>query len=131
MRYFILCLLFYYSVSPSSAQSTNLQALLENEIKGFKGDVGVFVLNLKTGEEAGINADSVFPTASIVKIPILVGIFDKIEKGELQYHQKMVYRDSIKYGGSGLMQFFQDSTETELSILLSLMISYSDNTTSL
>jgi beta-lactamase class A len=131
MRYIIFCLLFYYSVSPSGAQSSNLQTLLEKETKGFRGDVGVYVLNLETGEEAGINADSIFPTASIVKIPILVGIFDKIEKGELEYHQKLVYRDSIKYGGSGLMQFFRDSTETELSILLSLMISYSDNTTSL
>jgi len=88
-------------------------------------------LHLTSGEEAAIQADSVFPTASIVKIPILIGVFDKIEKGELEQDQKLLYRDSLRYGGSGLMQFFKDSVETDLSILLSLMITYSDNTTSL
>ncbi|WP_339708125.1 serine hydrolase [Algoriphagus aquimarinus] len=42
-----------------------------------------------------------------------------------------MYRDSIKYGGSGIMQFFKDSTQTDLSTLIALMLSYSDNTTSL
>ncbi|MCH6199499.1 class A beta-lactamase-related serine hydrolase [Aquiflexum sp. LQ15W] len=129
LLYFLLVFLF---ISPFTfAQKQSLQQVLEKETAGFRGDVGIYVLHLKTGEEAAINADTIFPTASIVKVPILVGVMDKIEKGELAYHQKMVYRDSIKYGGSGLMQYFKDSTETELSILMSLMITYSDNTTSL
>jgi len=98
---------------------------------GFKGDVGIYVLNLKNGKTAGIQADSVFPTASIVKVPILVGLFNQIEKGSLQYHMPLMYRDSLRYGGSGLMQFFRDSTATEVSILAALMMSYSDNTSSL
>lgn len=123
---------FFLFVSPFTfAQKQSLQQVLEKETAGFRGDVGIYVLHLKTGEEAAINADTIFPTASIVKVPILVGVMDKIEKGELAYHQKMIYRDSIKYGGSGLMQYFKDSTETELSVLMSLMITYSDNTTSL
>ncbi|MCH6233346.1 serine hydrolase [Cognataquiflexum rubidum] len=129
LLYFLAVFLF---VSPFTfAQKQSLQQVLEKETAGFRGDVGIYVLHLKTGEEAAINADTIFPTASIVKVPILVGVMDKIEKGELAYHQKMVYRDSIKYGGSGLMQYFKDSTETELSVLMSLMITYSDNTTSL
>ncbi|RFM33022.1 serine hydrolase [Chitinophaga silvisoli] len=108
-----------------------LEKGLRNVISGFRGDVGIYVRNLKTGHYAEINADSVFPTASIVKIPILIGVFDKIEKGELQYHQPLVYRDSAKYGGSGIMQYFKDSSDTELSVLLALMMSYSDNTASL
>ncbi|WP_228527540.1 serine hydrolase [Pararhodonellum marinum] len=108
-----------------------MENLLEKELDGFNGHAGLYVLHLESGEEVAIQADTLFPTASIVKVPILVGIMDKIERGELDYHQKLVYRDSIKYGGSGLMQHFKDSTETELSVLMSLMITYSDNTTSL
>lgn len=114
-----------------SQQDRKLEKRLRELIQGFNGDVGIYVRNLKTGRYVEINADTIFPTASIVKIPILVGVFDKIEKGELKYHQPLVYRDSIKYGGSGLMQFFKDSTATDLSVLLALMMSYSDNTTSL
>ena len=108
-----------------------LQASLEELVKDFKGTAGIYVYHLKTGKEAAINADTLFPTASIVKVPILVGVFDKIEKGELSYHQPLIYHDSIKYGGAGLMQYFRDSTATEMSILAALMITYSDNTTSL
>lgn len=131
MRYPFCLSLFLLFSSISFAQNQDLKKLLENEASNFQGDVGIYVFNLQTGEEVAINADTIFPTASIVKVPILVGVMDKIEKGELEYHQKLVYRDSIKYGGSGLMQFFKDSVETELSVLMSLMITYSDNTTSL
>jgi beta-lactamase class A len=129
MRFSFCLSLFLLLFSNSFSQS--LKNLLEEEVSNFQGDVGIYVLHLQTGEEIAINADTVFPTASIVKVPILIGVMDKIEKGELEYHQKLVYRDSIKYGGSGLMQFFKDSVETELSVLMSLMITYSDNTTSL
>ena len=108
-----------------------LKASLEELVRDFRGTAGIYVYHLKTGKEAAINADTLFPTASIVKVPILVGVFDKIKKGELSYHQPLIYHDSIKYGGAGLMQHFKDSTATEMSILAALMITYSDNTTSL
>lgn len=108
-----------------------LEKELTAAITGFNGMTGIYVLNLKTGKQAAINADTIFPTASIVKVEILTGLFDKIEKGELSYHQPLMYRDSIKYGGSGIMQFFKDSSATELSVLANLMMTYSDNTASL
>lgn len=93
----------------------------------FHGVAGIYVRNLKTGKEVAINADTIFPTASIVKIPIMVGIFDKIGQGAYQYHQPLVYRDSMSKKGSGLMQFFKDSTPTDLRTAINLMITHSDN----
>lgn len=110
---------------------TKLEQKLRALTQNFQGDIGIYVKNLKTQKSVLIQADSIFPTASIVKIPILVGVFDKIEKGELNLDQKFTYRSSQQYGGSGLMQFFKDSTETDLSTLVGLMISYSDNVTSI
>jgi len=128
------CCLFathtYAQLKPHK-QDKKLQQALESLLNGFKGTAGVYVYNLKTQKEASVNADTIFPTASIVKVPILVGVFNKIEKGELGYHQPFLYRDSLSSGGSGLMQFFKDSTKTDLSTMLALMISYSDNTTAL
>jgi beta-lactamase class A len=93
----------------------------------FHGVAGVYVLNLRTGREAAINADTVFPTASIVKIPILAGIFDKIAQGAYTWHESLVYRDTLARKGSGLMQFFKDSTPTDLQTAVTLMITHSDN----
>lgn len=118
--------------SPCMAQKQNpLQEKIQPLLEQFHGKAGLYILNLKTGEEFTYQADSIFSTASIVKIPIMLGIFDKIEKGDLQFHQPLIYRDSIRYGGSGLMQHYQDSVQTDLRTLLALMLSYSDNTTSL
>ncbi|MFC3415428.1 serine hydrolase [Algoriphagus hitonicola] len=133
MRNFPLLLLAFLGMIRLgfSQEGSSLQQKLELIARDFKGELGIYVKNLNTQESAQINSDSIFPTASIVKIPILLGIFEKIEKEELQFHQSLIYRDSIKYGGSGLMQFFNDSTQTDLRTLVALMLSYSDNTTSL
>lgn len=128
------CALLMLSLG-SFAQKRNSDKKLEKQIKqliqGFEGDVGIYVHNLKKNKEVNIQADSLFPTASVVKIPILVGVFDKIEKGQLQLDQELIYRETQKYGGSGLMQFFKDSTRVDLRTLVGLMLSYSDNVTSI
>src|ERR1700722_8142582 len=91
-----------------------LEARLRPLIDSFHGTAGIYVRNLRTGRETAINADTIFPTASIVKIPILIGIFDKIAQGAYTYHQPLVYRDTLARKGSGLMQFFKDSTVVDL-----------------
>ncbi|WP_245947044.1 serine hydrolase [Algoriphagus yeomjeoni] len=131
----IVLLIFYLLCCNTILAQVNIDKNLESSIRAltdsFKGDVGIYIQNLKTGATVEINSDTIYPTASIVKIPILLGLFDKIEKGEISYREPLIYRDSIKYGGSGVMQFFKDSTQTDLSTLIALMLSYSDNTTSL
>lgn len=97
-------------------------------VDAFHGTAGVYVLNLKTRKVAAVNADTIFPTASIIKVPIMVTLFDKMQKGELSFHQHLMYRDSAARGGSGIMQYFKDSTSVDLSLVISLMISRSDNT---
>ncbi|RXJ52605.1 serine hydrolase [Gelidibacter gilvus] len=116
-----------------NAQQTdkNLEKGLQNLVKDFEGDVGIYVYNLKTNQEAGVNADTIFPTASVVKVPILIEVFNQIKAGKLHLKDTLVYDAKRKYGGSGLMQFYKDSTVTDLRTLASLMITVSDNTTSL
>lgn len=112
-------------------QDSELTEKLENLLNTFKGTAGVYVYNLKTKKEAAVNEDTIFPTASVVKIPLLVGIFKKIVDGELNYHKRVMYRESMAYGGAGVMQYFKDSTKIDLNVPINLMISYSDNTASL
>lgn len=124
-------LFFIFSYAHAQQTDKELTTKINEAIQGFQGDIGIYVKHLKHNKEVTINADSIFPTASIVKIPLLVGVFQKINDGELRLDQKLLYRDSRAYGGSGLMQFFKDSTETDLATLVGLMLSYSDNVTSI
>lgn len=107
-----------------------LQRILDKAVKGFQGDVGICVENLRTGQSGGINADSLFPTASMIKVPILCALFDRINRGEMKYDQELAYRDTLKYD-DGVTGSFRDSTKIRLSEIVMLMITLSDNTASL
>lgn len=131
----VLFLVLSLMAFPNFAQKIKTDKALEAKIReisaDFHGDVGVYVYHTKKHKEVAIKADTIFPTASIVKVPILVGVFHKIKSGELKYRQPLQYSTDQYYGGSGLMQYFQDSTKTDLSTAITLMITFSDNVASL
>ena len=129
----LLAFIFVVALVPAQAQKVNkkLQHALETLTTGFKGNVGIYVKDLHTGKTASINADSIFPTASMVKVPILIGIMDKINKGELKYHQELTYKDSLFYAGSDLLASLKNNEKVELSKVIMLMLTTSDNTASL
>ncbi|MFL5786835.1 MAG: serine hydrolase [Flavisolibacter sp.] len=121
------------SLGNVSAQKTDkkLDRELRNIIKGFNGEIGIYIKNLKNGKTTAINQNDTFPTASMVKIPILTGIMSKINKGELDYHQVLVYRDSLFYAGVDILGSFKDTEKIELSKVMMLSLTMSDNTASL
>ncbi len=108
-----------------------LQQKLEQLIDGFQGDVGIYVRHLDSGKTAAIRADELFPTASMIKVPILLKMYDLIEQGAMDFHGKIVYRDSLLYAGEDILGSFKDGEEIALSKVIMLMITTSDNTASL
>lgn len=109
-----------------------LSVLLQRVADDFRGKVGIYVRHLGTGQEVAINADTLFPTASMVKIPITIGIFDRIEKGELAYDSVLVYRDSLASTvGEDILGSFKDGEKISLAKVMMLMITTSDNTASI
>ncbi|PWU01897.1 MAG: serine hydrolase [Bacteroidetes bacterium] len=131
MNLSILALFLFANISMAQRQDKELQKEIESLVQGFNGKVGIYVLNLKTGKVAAFNADSIFPTASMVKIPILIGVMDKISKGELKYHDEIVYKDSLLYSGVDILGSFKSDEKIELSKVMMLMLTMSDNTASL
>lgn len=108
-----------------------LRARLQTLVDSFNGDAGIYVRHLRQGKFVAINADSVFPTASMIKVPITIGMFDKIERGEIDYHAELVYKDSLLYEGVDILGSFRSGEKIELGKVLMLMITTSDNTASL
>ena len=131
-RTFLAILFLISSVANAQRTDKKLQAEIENLVKGFNGNIGVYVHDLKHNKIVAINADTIFPTASIVKMPILSGIMHKIQTGQLQYHQRLIYTDSLFYDeGDDILASFKDSATIELSKVIMLMLTTSDNTASL
>ena len=131
MRFTLLIFFLVISTCAFAQTDNKLTAELQTATRGFKGQVGIYVKNLKTGKTVAIKADSLFPTASMIKVSIQCGVMDKIEKGELKYNQKLVYRDSLLYPGEDILGSFKDKDTIELSKVAMLMITMSDNTASI
>lgn len=133
MKFKLLVIALLTSIA-ATAQKTDhrLQKQINELISGFNGDIGIYIHDFRHNKIVAINADSIFPTASIVKIPILVGIMRKIETKELDYHQRLTYTDSLYYSeGDDILSNFKDSSTIELSKVMMLMLTISDNCASL
>jgi beta-lactamase class A len=128
---FIILTAFCFVHLSAQKIDKKLQREIEETIQGFNGNIGVYIKNLKNNKIVSINADTIFPTASMVKIPILIGIMDKINRGELDYHQVLRYRDSLLYAGVDILGSFKDTEKIELSKVMMLSLTMSDNTASL
>ncbi|AKQ46735.1 beta-lactamase [Rufibacter radiotolerans] len=134
---FLLPILLFLLSPPSFAQKakekidTKLIQKLQALTQRFEGDVGIYVRHLKTGKTVALNADSLFPTASMIKVPIMVGMFDKMERGEIDPKAILRYRDSLFYAGEDIVGNFKDSSTVALSKVQMLSITTSDNTGSL
>ena len=110
-----------------AALTRKLQAITA----GFGGEVGIYVNNLRTGATVAIQADTVFPTASMIKVPLLVALYDQAERGALRLDTALVFQDSMRYADydlAGKLREDQTLTPKELAFL---MIGLSDNTASL
>jgi beta-lactamase class A len=133
LRYSIVLISLCCCSLSSFTQSVDakLERMLREIVSGFHGDVGVFVKDIRRNKIATINADTLFPTASMVKIPILIGVMNKLERGELQYEQELIYNDSILYPGVDILGSFKPGEKIELGKIMMLMLTMSDNTASL
>jgi beta-lactamase class A len=127
----VLCCLLMVTTLTAQRTDRRLQREVAALLNGFHGDIGVYVHDLKKNKITAINADTVFPTASMVKVPILTGIMRKLEDSALTYHQELIYKDSLLYAGVDILGSFKSNEKIELSKLMMLMLTMSDNTASL
>jgi beta-lactamase class A len=132
MKYLLpAIILFASTVGYSQKEDKKLKKEISELIKGYHGDIGIYIKDLKDGKTVFINADTVFPTASIVKVSILIGIMDKIRRNELFYDSTLVYKDSLLYEGEDILGSFKNDEKILLKKVMMLMLTTSDNTASL
>ena len=108
-----------------------IETELNKLVNDFNGDVGIYVKHLPSGREIAIQADTIFPTASMVKVPIMTRIFSLMAMDSLHYDSTHVYEDRLYYAGEDVVASFKAGERISLHKLLFLSISFSDNTASL
>ncbi|HEX8245454.1 MAG TPA: serine hydrolase [Longimicrobium sp.] len=115
---------------PPARADRVLQARLEALVRGFHGDVGIYVRNLRTGAAAEVRADSVFPTASMIKVPILLTLFDQAEHGRVNLDAPVPFPDTLhyRYGeATDVVGYMAPGDTLPLREVAFLMLTVSDN----
>jgi beta-lactamase class A len=110
------------------ADTARLHRTLDSIAAAHRGVVGYAVHNLDTGERLALRGDEPFPTASLIKVPILVTLFDLVEKGEIALDDRIRVLKIDKVPGSGVLQFLHDGIEITVRDAAWLMVTVSDNT---
>jgi beta-lactamase class A len=109
--------------------AASLQAGMEKIVREFPGTIGISATNLDTGETVGVNAGMRFPTASLIKVAVMVEIYHQIAEGKLRRDTAVMLHDSDKAGDETVpLNMLHDGATLTVGDLLNLMIAYSDNT---
>ncbi len=105
---------------------------LHDSIRAIIADVpatfGIAACHLPGGEEVLINEHDVFPSASVIKVPILVELMCQRDEGRLSLDEVIPLREADKVDGSGVLRDLHEGLQTTLRDLAVLMIIVSDNT---
>ena len=106
----------------------SLRPAIEQRIARYEGVVGLAVIDLATGDTLSIRGDEPFPTASVIKVPVLVEVFHQVENGRLRLEDPIVMLEVDKRPGSGLLQYLSAPLQITVRDAAFLMIALSDNT---
>jgi beta-lactamase class A len=106
------------------------QRLVEAVAEDYPGVIGLHSVSLIDPEASlSLNPDEVFPTASIIKVPVLAEFYRQAEEGTLDPAEVRPLKEEDKVGGSGVLQHLRSgSTALTLEDYARLMINLSDNT---
>ncbi len=117
---------------PAVRRDTLLEHQLADLAGRVDGVVGIYVRHLPSGRGALIRPDELFPTASMIKVPILLATFQRIHDGDLTFDQPLRWADSLRYGGEDdLFDQLRDSATVPLNKVSMAMITSSDNAAAL
>jgi len=111
-----------------SVKSVALRRTLDSLSAAHRGVVGYSITNLDTGEHLEQRGDETFTTASLIKVPILVTLFDLAEQKLLTLDDPIVLSEIDKVGGAGQLQYLRTPLTLRLWDVAYLMSTLSDNT---
>ena len=95
-----------------------------------KGQLGLYMKHVESGEEIAVDADKIFPLGSVFKIPVMVEVLRQADEGMISLDDRLVLEPKYYCIGSGVLQYLSPGLELTIRDLLTLMIIATDNTAS-
>jgi beta-lactamase class A len=104
---------------------------LDSELRAIAarhtGKVTFALTDLSTGSHLGLDEGDVMPTASLIKVPVLVALYRAADEGRLALTDRTTYRQEHRCLGSGVLSRMTPGAEMTVRDAATLMIIISDN----
>lgn len=113
---------------PPQEQWDEMVSKMERLSIRHPGRVAVFMKDLRSGREWTYHADDLFPSASLIKVPVMACVFNKMKEGGLTLDSDLTLRRKERVGGSGRLKWAPDGSHYTVREILERMITESDNT---
>jgi len=105
-----------------------LRQKIETLLASYTGRWGIVIINQSNGDKLEINPDMVFPSASMIKVPIMYEVMTQVAAGIIDLNASYVVRSDVCVGGAGILQELRPDITMTVRELVTLMIVLSDNT---
>lgn len=105
----------------------NLKNDIENLIKESSASISVTFCDLDNDEKFSINGNKKVPSASMIKLLIMLTLLKKVELKEISLDEKTKLVEDKSVGGSGVLKDLSCDHSFTIKELLTLMIIISDN----
>lgn len=121
----------------AGAQSEPIEALevklldrIQRLDESLSGVLGFTAIDLQSGRNIGRNANTVFPQASSIKIPIMIEVFRATQSGRVKLDSRVTLDRGEAVEGSGHLRILlrRESVTVTVRELVTAMIETSDNT---
>jgi beta-lactamase class A len=99
-----------------------LRRELEARTARHHGVISLAVIDLRSGDTLTVRGHERFPTASVIKLPILVEVFHQMRNGRLHWADPLVMTDADRVPGAGCLQHFRPPHTLTLGDAATLMI---------
>ena len=110
------------------AEWATMVTSMDEQAHKYPGNVGIYIKDLNSGKVWEYNPDRLFPSASLIKVPIMVAICEKIKRSELSLDTLITLTRHDRAGGSGTLKWAREGTSLSVMEILYKMITESDNT---
>jgi beta-lactamase class A len=116
------------AASADGPLQAKLQAMVDGRTAAGRGKVALFAVQLKTGINVGIDADTPVQTASVIKLAILYDAMVEVRDGRAKWDEPVVLKKGEAVPGSGILTLLDAPITITLKDALTLMVIVSDNT---
>lgn len=104
---------------------------IKKAVAGYReahgGVAGVYAIDLKGGWGYGARSEETFYSASVIKIPVMVAVYRRVEQGKLSLSERFPIKEEDWAAGAGGLRWQEPGTKQTVGDYLWLMMVKSDN----